>query len=537
MITLKLFGSLGLACVLWPALLTAKPVPAIGGIVSFGDSLSDTGNNPPPAGLDYFQGRWCNGPLWNEYLAKDMGVTLQNVAFAGSQTSGLSNQISAVATLGIDLSTNLCTIWSGANDFIQNTNDGLDDAAWTVVVNKGVANISNAVAALQQMGAHDFVVLNLPDLSKTPAGLESPAVFQTFIRGKIAQFNSGLADALYSLRQANSDVHLVAVEAFGLLDTVIADPAAYGFTNVTRDALDVFNNPAFDGPATNYLFWDEIHPTTKAHELICQWATNSIAAPPPLILVQPASQTVAIGTNTIFLVEASDADFYQWRFDGHEIKGATNATYVLNGVRAANAGSYSVIVSNAYAAVISSNALLTTYVPVSITVQPKPSTVVEGANASIAVRAAGTLPLYYQWQFNGTDLAGATRSALALSRVKPSQAGEYQVLVNNAKSHIPSAPALLTVIIPPAITTQPSGATVMAGQNTNFTVAATGTPPLAYQWRFNGRALAGATFATLSLTNVQPARAGDYSVKISNPAGSATSSNAVLIVDSIARTR
>jgi phospholipase/lecithinase/hemolysin len=280
MVALKLFGSLALACVLWPSSLAAQPAGSIGAIVSFGDSLSDTGNNPPPEGSDYFQGRWCNGPLWNEYLAKDFGATLQNVAFAGSQTSGLSNQISAAAKLGVDLSANLCTIWSGANDFIQNTNDAFNDAAWTAVVNNGVANISNAVAALQQMGGRDFLVLNLPDLSKTPAGLQSPAVFQTYIRAKIAQFNSDLGAALASLRQGNSGVHVVTVDTFSLLDAVIAAPDTYGFTNVTRDALDVFSDPAFDGPAANYLFWDEIHPATKAHELICQWAAKAIAAAP-----------------------------------------------------------------------------------------------------------------------------------------------------------------------------------------------------------------------------------------------------------------
>ncbi len=530
MVSLKLFGSLGLAYALLPSFLAAQPVGAYSGILSFGDSLSDTGNNPPPAGADYYQGRWSNGPLWDEYLANGFGSILQNMAFAGSQTSDLTNQISAAAGLGVDLSTNLCAIWSGANDFIQNTNDGLNDAAWTAVVNNGVANISNAVAVLCKMGARNFIILNVPDLSETPAGLESPAIFQHYIRGKIGQFNSGLGAALASLRQSNPDAQLVAVDAFSLLDAAIADPAAYGFTNVTRDALDVFGDPAFDGPATNYLFWDVIHPTTKAHELLYQWATNAMASVPPSILVQPAGETIAIGTSALFFVRASGANSYQWRFDGKDIAGATSAGYSMAAAQAADAGSYSVVASNAYGTVVSSNAILTTYIPVSIIAQPQGRGVVEGANAALDVRAAGTVPLHYQWKFNGTNLAGATRSILNLPRVGPSQGGVYQVVVANDYSSISSAVAPLTVIIRPAITAQPVGGAVVAGRETALIVGSTGTPPLIYQWRLNGRAMAGATRSALSLTNVQPAQAGDYSVRVSNPAGAATSLNALLTV-------
>ena len=83
----------------------------------------------------------------------------------------------------------------------------------------------------------------------------------------------------------------------------------------------------------------------------------------------------------------------------------------------------------------------------------------------------------------------------------------------------------------PFIATQPANQTVTAGSNVNFTVIAGGTSPLSYQWKFNGTNLTLATNLTLSLTNLQLNQAGNYSVLITNAYGSATSSNALLIVN------
>ena len=84
----------------------------------------------------------------------------------------------------------------------------------------------------------------------------------------------------------------------------------------------------------------------------------------------------------------------------------------------------------------------------------------------------------------------------------------------------------------PSITTQPQSQTVLQGQSANFTVAATGTAPLSYQWYYNtNTAISGATSASLTLSNVQPANAGSYSAVVSNSAGSVTSVVATLTVN------
>jgi len=88
----------------------------------------------------------------------------------------------------------------------------------------------------------------------------------------------------------------------------------------------------------------------------------------------------------------------------------------------------------------------------------------------------------------------------------------------------------LTVLTAPAITTQPTNQTVTVGGIASFNVTASGTPPLSYQWNLNGTNIAGATNILLTLTNVQPAQAGNYQVLVTNLFGSVLSSNAVLTV-------
>jgi hypothetical protein len=85
--------------------------------------------------------------------------------------------------------------------------------------------------------------------------------------------------------------------------------------------------------------------------------------------------------------------------------------------------------------------------------------------------------------------------------------------------------------VPPSITSQPTNQTVFAGQTASFSVSASGTPPLSYQWRFNTTNLVGATNTTLILANAQLTNAGNYTVLVSNVVNSILSSNAVLTVN------
>lgn len=169
-------------------------------------------------------------------------------------------------------------------------------------------------------------------------------------------------------------------------------------------------------------------------------------------------------------------------------------------------------------------------VPPSISTPPASQTVNAGQTATFTVAASGTAPFNYQWQKNGSDIAGANGSGLTLSNVHNGDAGTYAVVVSNAAGSATSVGAVLTVITPPTITTQPAAQSAPLGSSISFTVAASGTSPFNYQWQKNGADINGANSDTLSLSNVQDADAAVYTVVVSNAAGSVTSGGAALAV-------
>jgi hypothetical protein len=266
-------------------------------------------------------------------------------------------------------------------------------------------------------------------------------------------------------------------------------------------------------------------------------ATTSTAAAltvltAPIITQQPQSQTVNAGTNVIFSVSASGggAISYQWKFNGADLPGATNATLTLNNVQAGSAGSYTVAVSNSVGATTSGTAVLTVLTAPIITQQPQSQSANAGTNVIFSVTASGGGTISFQWRFNGADIPGATNTTLTLNNVQTGSAGNYTVAVSNAAGSITSSAATLTVLTGPVITQQPQSQNVSEGATATFSVTATGAPPLSYQWLFNGAVVGGATNSTLSLLNVQAGNAGNYSVRVASATGSVTSSVAALTV-------
>ena len=166
----------------------------------------------------------------------------------------------------------------------------------------------------------------------------------------------------------------------------------------------------------------------------------------------------------------------------------------------------------------------------SLTVQPASQVALAGTTVRLPAMAAGQQPLSWQWQINGTNIAGATTAMLTLTNVQGAAAGAYTLTVSNTVGTAASSNAVLTVLSPPTITGQPSDQTVVAGANVSFTVQADSLAPLSYQWWFDQTNLLASGTAALSLTNVQPASAGDYLVVVGNVAGSVTSAVATLTV-------
>lgn len=182
---------------------------------------------------------------------------------------------------------------------------------------------------------------------------------------------------------------------------------------------------------------------------------------------------------------------------------------------------------------------------VRILTQPVSITVSQGSNAMFSVTAAGAEPLFYQWYFNNAALIGITNSALLITNVQSTNAGTFFVVVSNSFNAVTSHMATLTVTnitsstnVGPNITQQPASLTVAPGGTANFSVTATGTAPLFYQWLFSPTGsgytnITGATNASLALTNVQMANQGDYFVTVTNSLGSTNSVAAFLTVTNI----
>ncbi|HSY19622.1 MAG TPA: immunoglobulin domain-containing protein [Candidatus Acidoferrales bacterium] len=169
----------------------------------------------------------------------------------------------------------------------------------------------------------------------------------------------------------------------------------------------------------------------------------------PWIAQQPSSQTVFSGMSLTFNILAIGTTNvnYQWCFNGTNILGATNASLSLANVQTTNSGNYSVTLSNSVGVVMSSNVVLTVGNSLPIISQPAAQIAVAlHSNTVMTAASAGSLPQYYQWQLNGTNLLRATNSFLSLTNAQLTNAGNYAVIVTNAYGSITDLVAALTVV-------------------------------------------------------------------------------------------
>ena len=295
-----------------PVIASAVPFR---GIVVFGDSLSDTGNvfavtelvleESIPVSPPYFRGRFSNGPVWVEILAEMLGLKLSpflkggtNFAFGGAET-GLDKKAlfehdidELIPSIRTQVTTFLVQhlfdkadpaalyiIWGGANDLrdaLVTTTDPFAEAR--VAVNNLVA----AIEDLADARAVYFLVPNMPNLGRTPESrIRGPEAVARATAVSVA-FNNALATALDAI-EAEHHITIIRLDTFARLEEIIANPARFGFTNVTDTCLA--GDPFAGGtPCTQpevHLFWDSIHPTAAAHALLAGFA---FAALPPMLV-------------------------------------------------------------------------------------------------------------------------------------------------------------------------------------------------------------------------------------------------------------
>ncbi|HVU99841.1 MAG TPA: hypothetical protein VHH88_00675, partial [Verrucomicrobiae bacterium] len=167
---------------------------------------------------------------------------------------------------------------------------------------------------------------------------------------------------------------------------------------------------------------------------------------------------------------------------------------------------------------------------------PGDQTVARGQDATFSVTASGSAPLGYQWRFYGTNLPGATGSSYAVAAAQDPNAGPYSVVVTNPYGSKTSSVAVLSLQTPIVLGAQPANQLAAVSNSIVLTVGISQGDSPAYQWLFNGVAIAGATSATLTLNNVSWDTAGTYAVIVSNAVGSVISTGAVISVEQAAFT-
>jgi len=288
---LKTFGSkvqaVAIAATLPLAAVVINPATAAAvsftTVYSFGDSLSDTGNTfaatlgaIPPSFRYPSNGRFTNGPVWVEYLAPKLDASLQTLAFGGARTDdtnnfssipglsflpGLTQQINAIPAGDPDA---LYVIWAGGNDYLNGARTN------PVPI---VTNLDNAVLSLAAKGAKNIAVGNLPNLGSVPGTIGSPNA--SALNQLTQAHNALLAQSLHVIRQTQPGVNIFTLDFNSLFSNAIANPSAFGFTNVTDSCVGIFT--ACASPST-YLFWDEIHPTTAGHAVLADFAFASVQA-------------------------------------------------------------------------------------------------------------------------------------------------------------------------------------------------------------------------------------------------------------------
>jgi hypothetical protein len=290
-------------------------------ILSFGDDFSDNGQADDFGFIHY-----SNGLIWAEYLATGMSVPLFDMAYGGA-TTGWDNPAVKLEdpvhyvdnTLGLQWQVNkyltglspivpsntLVTVWAGANDYLQGRSPAV-----------AASNVVLAIQTLADHGGQNFLVPNLYDIGFTPALIAQGPIAQAAARLWCQQFNGNLAADLLTLKSnpAYATVNLYTLDTYSLLNAIIANPAAYGFTNVTQNGNY--------SPPPGYLFWDATHLTTHAHFLLAQEAWVVLPTTPnhPPIANAGTGQTLHVGNLVTLDGSASsdqDGDYpltYSWQF-------------------------------------------------------------------------------------------------------------------------------------------------------------------------------------------------------------------------------
>lgn len=312
--------------------LAAAPVSPYSNLFILGDSISDSGNvknvydaavaangGTPPAGLgprippdiyyNHGQGTFSNGPSYAEVLGNRLGIGVMpsvlggnNYAFAGARTDYQIFQFASPAFLGLTQQRDklladhpggldpdaLYVVFGGGNnvqDILRGGRSAGNEALGAPsTVQETILDISGVVNDIFAHGGQHLLLANLPNVGLVPRVQELGAAAIGAGLFLSSQINLGIDTIIAGHLAAGRDV--MKLDVFGLLNGVIANAAALGFTNTNGrcyggDDLTFLTVSEPCGNPDEYVFWDGIHPTARVHDILGNAAFAVVAVPEP----------------------------------------------------------------------------------------------------------------------------------------------------------------------------------------------------------------------------------------------------------------
>jgi len=225
---------------------------------------------------------------------------------------------------------------------------------------------------------------------------------------------------------------------------------------------------------------------------------------------------------------------YQWYKDEKSVLSAASLSYNITTADTSNDGIYYCKATNICGSDSTNQSIMIVNEKPKVTAQSSSKTVCGNQSTTMYVTASGTAPLTYQWYKEANEISGATNNTYTLSSITSNDAASYYCKVSNGCTTVPvSSTAIeLTVNTAPTITTQTSGINVCETNSATFSITATGTAPITYQWYDANSSISSATNNSYSINSVNASDIGNYYCVATNSCGNANSNPISLSVKS-----
>jgi phospholipase/lecithinase/hemolysin len=282
------------------------------GIVVFGTSLSDPGNafaligdagTPPDFNLNpflipsapYAKGghHFSNGATWIEQFARSVGLSASvrpalvdphatNYAVGGARAYNdgvnfnLTRQVDTFLAGNVASVQDLYVIEMGSNDIRDSFSVYAAGGNGGPILTQALGSIAANIQRLYVAGAREFLVWVPPNVALTPALRSLPPAAQGLASQLTQIFDSNLAGVLAQLSANLPGISLARLDAYQLLNAIVADPAAFNLRNVTMACVTPNVAPFTCHPADEFLFWDGIHPTKAGHAILADEAAKAV---------------------------------------------------------------------------------------------------------------------------------------------------------------------------------------------------------------------------------------------------------------------